>query len=82
MFPGQNIGKLLRNAPKVRDRLVYLLCFLVGLICLLFIPGEASLFEDAVKKFGKEFTDIQQEYVSVPLWLANYETVFDLVQDF
>jgi len=25
--------------------------------------GESSLFEEAVKKFGKEFTDIQQEYL-------------------
>eukprot|EP00794_Sanderia_malayensis_P020599 gene20599-22630_t len=26
-------------------------------------PGEASLFEDAIKKFGKEFNDIQQEFL-------------------
>lgn len=30
--------------------------------------SEASLFEEALEKYGKDFTDIQQDFVSAPGW--------------
>lgn len=31
------------------------------------IVGEANLFEEALQKYGKDFTDIQKDFVSSPL---------------
>ena len=41
-------------------------------ICLWLNAGEANLFEEALQKYGKDFTDIQKDFVSSQLKNPSY----------
>jgi len=36
---------------------------------IIFVLGEANLFEEALQKYGKDFTDIHKDFVSISFYL-------------
>ena len=40
------------------------------ILVFLVVLGEANLFEEALQKYGKDFSDIQKDFVSS--WLQDY----------